>query len=229
MAKSILKIKAQKLRRGGCSIKSIEKQLLVSRSTISRWCEDIILSREQVKRLLANKNLGLRKAQLIGSQVLKNRRLNKIEEYHKEGLRRFNKLTEQEFYTAGLALYLAEGSKKDRRIMFTNSDPKIIKFMLKWFRKFYGIKKVQTVFSVSINITHHEREVVVRGFWSKYLDVPLSQFRKTKLVKTRHKKIYENHNNYYGTLTFSVLKSSDLCYKILGQMDGLLGAKIMSA
>ncbi|MCF7865381.1 MAG: helix-turn-helix domain-containing protein [Candidatus Pacebacteria bacterium] len=47
MAKFEQKMQARSLREKGMSIKSIAKQLGVSVSSVSLWCRDIILSKEQ--------------------------------------------------------------------------------------------------------------------------------------------------------------------------------------
>lgn len=222
MAKPLLRIKAGELRKRGTSIKEIAKTLSVSTSTASRWCSDIFLTKEQSYKLELLRVEGQRRGRILASEVLRQRRLNRIKQYEDEGLSRFKGMSEKEFYSAGLALYSAEGAKKSRRVMFTNSDPKIIRFMMKWFRKFYDISTDQLTCSVLINISHKERENEIKKFWSNQIDIPIRGFRKTKLVRSKSKKIYENPNDYYGTLTFSVTKSADLCYKILGQIYGMM-------
>ena len=51
MAKSLLKIRAQKLRSKGKSIKTIAHDLGISTSTASLWCRDIKLSPSQITEL----------------------------------------------------------------------------------------------------------------------------------------------------------------------------------
>lgn len=136
MAKPLLRIKAGELRKRGTSIKEIAKTLSVSTSTASRWCSDIFLTKEQSYKLELLRVEGQRRGRILASEILRQRRLNGIKQYEDEGLSRFKGMSEKEFYSAGLALYSAEGAKKSRRVMFTNSDPKIIRFMMKWFRKF---------------------------------------------------------------------------------------------
>jgi len=89
MAKSKLKLEARELREKGESIIIISKKLGISKSTVSKWCRDIVLSEEQILKLLNNKSLGLKKAQLKGALVQKTRRLARIEEYVLEGCKKF--------------------------------------------------------------------------------------------------------------------------------------------
>jgi tRNA G10 N-methylase Trm11 len=226
MAKSILKLKARKMRQDGESIRAIASTLVLPKSTISLWCRDIELSKQQIAKLLVNKENGMRLGQINGALIQKKRRLHKIAMYEKEGIERMKKMSEADFFTAGLALYLGEGTKKNRRIEFINSDPRVIKFMVQWFEKFFSVKRADFTASVVINDSHMERENTVNKFWAHYLDFKPEQFRKMVFVKSRQKKVYENHHNYFGTFRFRILKSTDLCYKILGLIGGLLGFQV---
>ena len=116
MAKSALRLKAREFRKKGQSIGAIARVLEVAKSTTSLWCRDIELSTWQIEKLLANKENGLRLGQINGALVQKNRRIEKINFYEKEGREKFKDFSREEFFTAGVALYLGEGSKRDRRI-----------------------------------------------------------------------------------------------------------------
>ena len=226
MAKSKQRLRARELRKEGESIIVIAKNLEISKSTISAWCRDIVLSEEQVLRLLNNKVLGLRKGQLKGALVQKMRRLARIEGYAQEGYKKFENFTSDQFFVAGLALYLAEG-RKTQRVVFTNSDPRVIKFMLKWFKEFFKISSDRISFYVYINEIHKYREKIVVDYWSDYLKVSLPHFKRVTFIKSIQKKVYENHNTHYGTLHCEVLKSKDLLYRIWGLIEGLLQHRML--
>ena len=51
MSKYELKAKAQALRREGVSINEIKDKLGISKSTVSFWCKDIILTEAQYKKI----------------------------------------------------------------------------------------------------------------------------------------------------------------------------------
>ncbi|KKL92712.1 hypothetical protein LCGC14_1881960 [marine sediment metagenome] len=222
MAKSKLRLRARGLRKQGKSIREITKKIPSAKSSISRWCRDIELTQEQTRRLLANKESGIRRGQLKGALVQKQKRLTKIEEYKQEGLKRLRYISLDAFLIAGLALYLGEGSKKENKVAFVNSDPEIIKFMITWLKTCFDVPPEQLVCSVLINKAHQYREKEIRIFWQNSTGIPEEQFRKTRFVKTKQRKIYENQDTYYGTLTVRALKSSDLFYRIEGLMNGLL-------
>lgn len=110
--------------------------------------------------------------------------------------------------------------------MFTNSDQRVIRFMMKWLESFYQIKPNSLKFSLMVNVTHRDRQSKILDFWKSYLGIPADRFRKTVYIKSKRKKFFENREDYMGTLTIAVLKSTDLCYKILGQIEGLLALNI---
>ncbi|TSC88014.1 MAG: Uncharacterized protein G01um10147_245 [Microgenomates group bacterium Gr01-1014_7] len=51
MAKSLLRLEAHKLRKKGISVRKIAQTLGISKSTISHWTRDIILTVEQLEAL----------------------------------------------------------------------------------------------------------------------------------------------------------------------------------
>lgn len=228
MAKSLQRIKARKLRQNGMSIIKIASLVKVAKSTISMWCRDIDLTEEQKSNLLASKEEGLKRGQLMGAEMQKRRRLEKIEKYNLEGIRKLANIKPKEHFIAGLAFYIAEGSKGSKAIIFTNSDPVLIKFMMNWFINLFKIPIESFTFYLIINEIHQAREQIVKDYWVNYLGISSAQFRKTSFVKTKQKKIYENYDKYYGTIHFKILKSTDLLYKIKGLAMGLFKSELIN-
>jgi len=62
-----LKLKAQKLRKRGLSVKEIEKKLKVSRSSVSLWIREVKLTKKQLKKLYLNKKTGQLKGSIIAA------------------------------------------------------------------------------------------------------------------------------------------------------------------
>ncbi len=58
----LLRSKAESLRREGLSYSEIQEKVLVSKSTLSGWCRNIPLTKEQIKRLGAKYDTQLRGA-----------------------------------------------------------------------------------------------------------------------------------------------------------------------
>jgi len=221
MAKSLLKLEARKLRKRGVSVKKIANYLGVSKSSASYWTRDIILSVKQLENLRKSMLKGAELGRFRSALIQKKRRLKRLESSKQYGIKTLANLKEREFLIAGLALYWGEGSKKTQEVEFCNSDPKMIQFLLLWLQKCFAITVNDIRCNVGINEIHYKREQIVKQYWSKISGIPLVQFKKTSFKKVKNKKVYENFNEHYGTLSVSVAKPSRFYYKIMGLIDGL--------
>lgn len=221
MAKPLKKAQARKRRREGNSIKDIAQALNVSRSSVSVWCRDITLTKAQIEHLKQKEAKGRLKGRLKGAETNKRKKQQRIEYWKNNGLKEFEFLTKRDIALVGAALYWAEGSKTRPRLSFSNSDPRMIKFIQLWLREYLGVKNRDLVLRVQINHIHKPRIEKVLNFWSQLLELPRSQFKKPFYVKTKNTKRYENHDNYYGIMVLRVRKSSEVVYKVLGQIEAL--------
>ncbi len=221
MAKSKEQNNARQLRRKGKSIKEIAKKIGVSKSSVSIWCRDIELTTSQVARLHDNMVSGSYVGRMKGARIQKARKEEKIKHYLSSGLKDIKELTERELFVGGLCLYWGEGNKKTGGVRFCNSDPGIIKFIVKWFKQSLKISSDRFCLYVNINRIHKGREKEVKRFWVNLTGIQAIQFRRVILIKSKNKKIYENFRNHYGTLDLRILKSTDLLYQIRGWLRAL--------
>ncbi|MBI4057854.1 hypothetical protein HY405_00865, partial [Candidatus Microgenomates bacterium] len=171
------KLKAQELRRQGLSYKEILQQITVSKDTLSRWCRDIPLSEAQKTRLLSNKTLGQRKGSLVAADKKRKFRLLRTATIFREAKKELGRLNKRERFIAGIALYAAEGNKTDGKAGFANSDPKIIKFMTKWFKEFCQLP--MSKFRGAIWLHEGLDEIRAKRYWSQLTGIPEDQFHKT--------------------------------------------------
>lgn len=190
------KLKAQELRKQGLSYKEILQNISVSKDTISRWCRDIALTDKQKSRLLINKQFGQRKGSLVAADNKRRKRIERTEQIRKEARIDIGKLSKRDKFIAGIALYAGEGDKADGGVGFSNADPKLIKFMMDWFRQFHKIP--ESKFRGAIWLHEGLDEAKAKEFWSEITGIPLSQFRKTYIAKVKKdsKKIRKNIHQY---------------------------------
>jgi len=224
MANITKKLLAQGLRKKGRSISEIAKNLGMHKSgSISRWCRDIILTSEQIKRLIKKQESGSYKGRLIVTEKLRKQRLKEVKLLRKEGLKDVGRLNKRDVFIGGLGMYWSEGETYpgSDRLSFTNSDPKMILFILEWFREICNVPAGRFSFQVKINEIHKNRVREVENYWSKLTGIPLSQFTKTILIKVRNKKVYPNLDDHYGTLRIVVRQGTQLRRKINGWIEGL--------
>ena len=228
MAKIQEKIKAQELRQKGWSINEIAQKLNTSKSTTSVWCRDISLTPIQIQRLVEKQTSKSYKGRLKGLEKIRQKRLQEVKFLRKEGIKEIKKLNKKEFLIAGIAIYWSEGytAPVNYEVGFTNSDPKMVLFMLEWFKNCCKVSNDRFSLRVGINEIHKDRVKKVEKYWSQLTEIPLSQFNKVSLKKTKIKKIYKNHNEHYGTLRIKVRQGTRLRRKIDGWIEGLISSKI---
>jgi len=147
-------------------------------------------------------------------------RISKEARLRAEGMKEVGRLSRRDYFIAGLALYWGEGYKSlGQEVGFTNSDPAMILFFIRWLSKCYGITQDRLILRVSINILHIHRVKEVERYWSRLAGIPLSQFTKISLIKSISKKRYANESVHYGTLRVKVRRGTDLRRKILGSVE----------
>jgi len=225
MAKFEKRIKAQVLRKKGYSINDIADRLGVSTSSVSLWCRDLILSKEQKEILFKNTVKAGNYGRMLGASKNKEKKEANINFYNKLATREINSLSRRDFLIAGVSLYWAEGSKTDK-LSFVNSDSTMVKFMFDWFKEFMSVRDEDFMPRIFINETHRPRIRKVILYWSKLLTLPIVQFGNPILLKGRPKKIYENHDSYYGMLSLRIHRSTNLKYHVLGLISAMKGEVI---
>lgn len=225
MAKYRLRIKARDLRRQGYSLNEITTKLGIAKSSASRWCRDIKLSKKAIARLTKRQEMGSYLGRIKGAKIQQQRRLQKIKKFEEKGRQDIKKLGKQNFLIAGAIFYWGEGNKKENRIQFSNSDPEAIRFMMRWFKKICKVEQDRFILLVNINQIHKNRIKKVEEYWSNITKIPLDQFSKTSLIKAKNKKVYKNFEQHFGTLCIRIKKSANLQYQIMGWIKALISSK----
>lgn len=221
MAKPKLRNKAENLRKKGFSIKQIAKKLGVSSSTVSIWCKSVKLTPELIAELekrYRDPYYGKRYDNILKQ---KQKRLKIIETLKIDGINKIGKLNKRDWFILGVALYWAEGFKKDARLGFANSDPAMIKIFLKWLIEICAVPKDAIRLRVGINIEHKYRIEEIQNYWSELTGIPVNNFQKPYFQKFIWKKEYTNKNDYFGVLRIRANKQLPLFRKIHGFIEGL--------
>lgn len=216
------KEKVLKMRKHGQSITQIAKETGKSKSTVNYWCRDVQLTKEQQNRLSSSRGkAGLEKL----LELAENKRRNRVVQTEKQ--KRYGKVDvgmmgRRDLFMVGLALYWGEGYKKgNEECGFTNSDPDIIRVIIKWFKQIYGITNEQFTLRVSVNSVHESREKEIVNYWEEVTKLPRDQFTATSFIKTKPRKVYNNGSEHYGTLRIKVKNGANLRRRILGSISAL--------
>lgn len=210
-----LKELAQKLRSKGLSYSEIINKVPVAKSTISLWCRYIPLTTSQRKRLWGKRAENSLKGIVAIQRMFWQRRCIAFD----KGLKLVPKVTKSARFIAGLMLYWAEGTKT-RDVALTNSDPRVIKFMVQWLSEFFNIEK--SSLTVHLHLHSGQRESIAKKYWSKLTGIPLSNFQKS-FIKPEGSG-YRKNILYHGTAKIRVRGngSTYLLFTILGCIAGVL-------
>ncbi len=182
--------KAIKFRENGYSIGEISKLLNVSKSSVSLWVRNIVLSAKAIQRLDTKITQGQK-------QAAKNKTLKTsmfVQGYLREAS---DSLKEMKFdtFTKRLLcslLYWCEGSKSDDgAVRFTNSDPSMIKTFLFLFR--HSFKIDESKFRACIHLHSYHNPSEQKKFWSNLTGIPEPQFIKSFQKKNTGKRIKMNY------------------------------------
>ena len=212
-----LKLQARDLRKKGLSVKEIQKRLKVSKSSVSLWVRDIKLTKKQLKKLYLNSRTGALKGSIIAAMNKIRAREELTRKLLKEGMKEIGTLSKRDKFITGVAMYFAEGSKGDKNVSFSNTDPKAIKFMVDWFRNFCKVPEKK--FRASLYLHDNLNERRAKQFWSKLTKIPLDQFRKSYIVRNNPNRL-RKVRHIYGVLKITV-SNANLHRKIMGWISGV--------
>jgi len=213
---------ANTMRQNGMSLGDISKKLQVTKSTLSFWCKDIILTESAIRKIKTSGKLKSIRGLLRYSESKRKERINRNVLQKQEGVKILGTLSNRDILMVGLGLYWGEGYKYDNgEFGFTNSNPKMIRFYFKWL-KLWNVEKDSLIFRLTLNKFFRKEEVNIKYFWIKFLGIKKEQFSKTTFIKTNLKKAsIKNIEKYKGILRVKVRKGTALRNKILGAIEHL--------
>ncbi len=208
------KIRAIELRKQGYSYPKILSLVNVSKSTLSLWLRDVNIPTDKLRLLAKGREISRAKA----AEKRKELRLQNIKEVVGFSRKDFKKHVNENLFSIGLSLYWAEGDKhKQERVKFTNSDPLMIKFMMRWFREICNVPEKKFRISLHVHNLHIKKDVV--RFWSNTTGIPSSQFHKLYI---KNSTLHQRRNILYNGTCGIVISDKNLFRKILGWKLGLL-------
>lgn len=167
---------ARLLRMSGMSLNDIVREVGVSKASVSLWVRDIILSDQQKKKLSTHgrsiESVEKRRVNRINN-TLKRHRV--IIDVAKENI---PTLSKHELLLVGAALYWGEGGKTNTGMArISNADPKVIQFMMRFFKEICGVPPKK--FRGHVHTFSHLNAESAERYWSRISGIPRQQFYKT--------------------------------------------------
>lgn len=204
------KAKAIAFRKKGFSYNEILEKINVAKSSLSLWLKDFPLTEDEKISLKKRKNGNITKGRIRAGATHRRNRLLREREYYNEAKVMFNANKEDPLFHIGIALYWAEGAKRNNQYLFMNSDYEMIVVVTKWLERFVGRSRFHLRYRLYIHKPYaHEN---LEQFWVDKLGVTTAQFAKT-IYKPTSLGI-KKRPNYKGCLRIDVPKSHDLLCKM---------------
>ncbi|MBI4009537.1 hypothetical protein HY357_04845 [Candidatus Roizmanbacteria bacterium] len=221
--KKKLKEKAINLRKKGNTYSEILKIIPVAKSTLSDWLHSVGLSKKQKQRITAKKLEAIKR----GGLARRNQRLKITNEIVTSAKDEIKNISERELWLIGSMLYWAEGAKEKTYrsgsgVIFSNSDPKMVKLFILWLNKCLKISDEKITFEIYIHRNYAEKINQVVKFWAYITEYSRSKFGKIYYKKHKLHSLRRNQgNNYHGLLRVRIKASTNINRKITGWIEGI--------
>lgn len=185
---------ALNLRKSGYSYEEISKKLKIAKSSAFLWCHQVKLNQKAKKRISGRMAIGMKKAKEV-LRAKKNKVIKEILDNSDRYLSQIQANTGNNKLLCSF-LYWGEGSKNTNSLIFTNSDPIMIKVFLTLLRSSFKLDEKK--FRALVHIHEYHNEVVIKNYWSKITNITLNQFLKSYLKPHTGK---NTRKGYKGTIS----------------------------
>ena len=219
--------KAIELRRRGLSYREILVEIPVAKSTLSKWLKEVKLAVAHQRTLSERQRQGA----LRGAQARRLKKEKDILRIKFAAKNEIGPLSKRELQLIGAALYWAEGSKEKVYkpgvgLIFSNSDPAMIKLYLSWLEAICAIPRHRIGLSLYLHELKIPQAESIKKFWIDYLKYPQESM---KAVYFKRNKINTHRKNigvlYYGVMRVKVSMSSALNRKVSGWIEGICASE----
>lgn len=215
---TLVRSKAIKLRSKGYSYSFIAQKIGCSKSILSYWLKNI--DYKPNKYVLQR----IKNARIKAGKTKKERRRKEKAKIREAAKRTLGFLTKKELKIAGAALYWGDGRKYDGVVGFVNSDPKMIRFFIRW------LKAICNVPMGNIRLELHlypDRSIEsLTKFWVNATGIPIKQFLKPQIDRRKNKKLKKKGKLPYGTAHLYVLSGEkrEYGYRLYEKIKGWISA-----
>ncbi len=177
---------------------AIAKQVKVSKSTLSRWLEDLPLTDKRVLELRREAWSRGEASREKFRQTMRAKRDERDRLTYIRQKKRLARISEQSMFIAGLMLYAAEGDKKSKAdIAFTNTDPVLVLFFVRWIVRFLGFPKEKL--RIQLHLYENMNVKAEELFWIRELGMSKTQLWKSQVRTLRSKSFSYRDTSRHGT------------------------------
>lgn len=212
--KIVEKEKARRLRKGGKSINQIVRETGYSKASISFWVRDIVLTKKQ-RQGLSERGRSIESIERRRFSRLANEQ-KKTEAIMNSAKQDITDISIQDLKLIGMILYWGEGGKTKRgMVRLANSDPSVIKIMMRFFREVCKVPELK--FRGHIHTFDNADLEQTEKYWSGITDIPRNQFYKT-YAKQSIASLQKRKTLPYGTFDICICDTK-LFLTIMGWIE----------
>jgi predicted transcriptional regulator len=207
--------KAKSLRSEGKSVNEIASQLGVSKSSVSVWVRDVVLTAEQKTRL---HNISPRFPNLRAKEN-KEKAFKQRKQYQLDGAKKLENASN--LFIAGCMLYWGEGSKNRNTARIANSDPNLLQFFLKFVTTEFNIHPKNISIRIYCYSNNGLTSKEIEQFWLNTLSLPAYCIKQTVVDRypTSSSRINKKKGKLpYGTVDLTV-GGTEIVQQIFGAIQ----------
>ncbi len=197
---AVARERAIDLRKRGYSIRTIEKQIGINRSTLGGWFRNIHLSKKKRERLHRAWKRALVTARMKAVLWHNEQKRKRLAEAESEAAKTLSRIDIKDIDIVDLAfaaLYYGEGSKKNVETGIGSSDPLILRFSLAVLKKVYNLNLASIRCELYLRADQKPKKEI--RYWSRELGLSESQFKQINIDRrTEGKKTFENYHGVCG-------------------------------
>lgn len=205
-----LRAQAVVLRKQGLTYQEILKQLPVAKSSLSLWLKDSPLTEAEKHLLKRRVDVNITKGRIRAATSNRQNKINKDKLLLQIAKETFENHKHSTLFQIGVALYWAEGAKRNSMFHFMNSDAAMVAVVIRWLEAFTEYKKADLGFRLYIH--HPFIKDNWEEWWQKQLRVTGNQFKKTVIKPTGLG--VKKRPNYKGCIRLEVPRSVHLLTKM---------------
>ena len=221
------KEQAIQLRKQGKTYNEILEVVQVSKSTLSLWLRDVGLSVPQKQKITALKIASQKRGASRRHEIC----IQEIDTINQACKQDITSIAKRELFMIGLALYWAEGAKKNGTragvmVDFGNTDPAMLKMFILWLYTFTKTTSEDIVLHLHLHENHAQRETSIIVLWARELGMTVEHFGKTMFKKHNPKTVRKKvDDSYIGLVSIRVKKSTTLNRRIMGWIYAIIATQ----
>ena len=187
--------------------------LPVGKGTLAGWCKEIRLSEDQIEAIKARRPPGIRTGVPVDTQ---RKRRAEIDAIRTRAALEAKQMLPDSFWTAGVVMYWAEGTKARPRLELTNSDARALQLFIGWTRRYH---RLDAEFVLGLHLHEGNDDTLARSHWASTLELIDPRFYPTfiKPAGTGHRKNHLKH----GVCRVSMTKSTDAFHRTMAWIDAI--------